>query len=345
MIPELKKAAVARALTETFGVSECEDIRRLNTEKHTSAYAFRIVVRERPYLLRVITRTDANTDPTRQFTCMKIAAEAGLAPRVLYTSIEDRVSLIDFVQARPLPASEAAVRLAVTLRALHALPPFPALLNDYDTSPTFLLRRTPLRDGFIQRFQDARILPPSETGELIQLYAQVAGVYRRDDSDLVSSHNDLKPENLVFDGERVWLVDWEAAFQNDRYSDLAVMANFVVTNDAEEQIYLRTYFGESVDEYRLARYYLMRQVVHMFYTMAFMLSGSAGRPVELALNAAAFRAFHDRMWAGDVSLADVGTKVEYGKIHLNQLLENTRGRRFQEALQIVSDRQAREASH
>src|SRR5579864_4816310 len=38
----------------------------------------------------------------------------------------------------------------------------------------------------------------------------------------------------------------EAAFLSDRYTDLAVAANFVVTNDAEEDVYLRTYFGEAV---------------------------------------------------------------------------------------------------
>ena len=128
------------ALWEAFGVSEFEDIRMLNTAKLTSAHVYRIVVRGCPYLLRVITRTDANTDPTRQFKCMKIAAEPGLAPRVLYASIEDRVSLTDFLEERPLPAAEAAVRLAMTLQALHALSPFPRLVNDYDTAPTFLLR-------------------------------------------------------------------------------------------------------------------------------------------------------------------------------------------------------------
>src|SRR5262245_44029031 len=125
MIPEAKHAAVVRALQKTFGVSEVEDIRMLNTAKLTSAYVFRIAVRGCPYLLRVITRTDANTDPTRQFRCMKLAAEARLAPAVLYTSIEDRVSLTDFLEARPLPSAEAPVRLAATLRALHGLSPFP----------------------------------------------------------------------------------------------------------------------------------------------------------------------------------------------------------------------------
>jgi hypothetical protein len=61
----------------------------------------------------------------------------------------------------------------------------------------------------------------------------------------------LKPENILFDGSRVWLVDWEAAFLNDRYFDLAMVANFVVTNDAEENAFLQTYFGEPLLEYKL----------------------------------------------------------------------------------------------
>ena len=96
-------------------------------------------------------------------------------------------------------------------------------------------------DGFVRKFQAAKILPESETEELFQGYARVASVYPRHDSHLFSSHNDLKPENILFDGDRVWLVDWEAAFLNDRYHDLAVVANFVVTNDAEEEAYLRKY--------------------------------------------------------------------------------------------------------
>src|SRR5260370_14820455 len=99
MIPEAKNAAVARALQAAFGVTEFEDIRML-TAGLSSALVFRIVVKGRPYLLRVITRTDAISDPTRQFACMKAGEEAGLAPRIWYTSVEDRVSSTCFVNAR-----------------------------------------------------------------------------------------------------------------------------------------------------------------------------------------------------------------------------------------------------
>ena len=65
-------------------------------------------------------------------------------------------------------------------------------------------------------------------------------------------------------------MDWEAAFLNDRYADLAVVANLVVTNDKEEMVYLQEYFDGPPDQYQLARFFLMRQIAHMFYAMAFL---------------------------------------------------------------------------
>jgi thiamine kinase-like enzyme len=35
-------------------------------------------------------------------------------------------------------------------------------------------------------------------------------------------------------------VDWEAAFQNDRYADLAVVANMLVANEAENRSIFKT---------------------------------------------------------------------------------------------------------
>ena len=323
MIPEAKNAAVARALREAFDVGEFEDIRIL-TSGLSSALVFRIVVRGTPYLLRIITRTDAMSDPTRQFACMKSAAEAGLAPRVWYTSTEDRISITDFVDSQPFPMREALVRLPVTIQALHTLPPFPKVVNYLDAV-----------DGFIQKFQAANILPESDTKELFEQYARLASVYPRHDSELVASHNDLKPENILFDGSRVWLVDWEAAFLNDRYFDLAMVANFVVTNDAEEEVFLRTYFGGPVSEYRQARFYLMRQVAHMSYAMVFMRLGSGGKPIEPNTNAPDFRDFHNRIWAGEISLATDEPKLQYANVHMNQLLHNMRTPRFQDALRVV----------
>jgi aminoglycoside phosphotransferase (APT) family kinase protein len=333
MIPQEKSAAVTRGLSEAFGVSEFDDISKI-TKGHTASLVFRIIVRGSPYLLKIIKRTE---DPTRHYTSMRAAAEAGVAPRVRYTSIPDRVSITDFVEAAPLPVSEALVRLPALLRRLHALPPFGRA--PFNTTCTFLINKGPTLDGFLQKFQAANILPKGESEEFLARYAEVAAVYPYDDAEMVSCHNDLfKPDNILFDGQRVWLVDWEAAFLNDRYADLAVVANQVVTNGEEEMFYLQEYFGAAPDQYQLARFFLAQQLAHMFYAMVFLHLGAMDQPIDWGGTGPGFRDYHRRMWAGEVDLADKDVKPVYGRVHWERLLRNVRQARFNEALRIVADR-------
>jgi hypothetical protein len=240
--------------------------------------------------------------------------------------VEDGISITDFVETVPLPVTEALLQIPGTLRRLHALPPFPKTFN-YVTA----------HNGFIWRFRKANLLPKDEIEEVFTRYEQVCATYPRLDSDMVSCHMDLKPENILFDGQRVWLVDWKAAFVNDRYFDLAVAANFLLTNDADELTYLDQYFGQRPSEYQRARFFLMRQVVHMFYATVFLLLGAAGKPIDQSGKLPCFREFHRRIWAGEVNLADNDLKILYGGVHWEQLLQNMRQAQFEEALRIVSD--------
>ena len=336
MIAQEKSAAVARGLSEAFGVAECEDVRVLKDLAASRVY--RIVVRGSPFLLKISMRT---SDPARHYACMTAAAEAGLAPRVWYTSTEDRVSITDFVKAVPFSATDARVRIPAALRRLHELPPFPGVPNHINTSCMFLMNKGAAVDGFLEKFRAANVLSKSESEELFARYAELTAVYPHRDSDMVSSHNDLfKPDNVLFDGERVWLVDWEAAFLNDRYADLAVVANLVAANPEEERVYLRSYFGAPPDEYQLARFFLAQQVAHMFYAMAFLWQGSAGKPIDWTETVPEFGDFHRRFWAGEVGLADFGVKTIYGRVHWERLMHNTRQGRYEEALRIISERRA-----
>ncbi|MDN5284852.1 MAG: phosphotransferase [Mucilaginibacter sp.] len=135
-------------------------------------------------------------------------------------------------------------------------------------------------------------------------------------------------------------MDWEAAFLNDRYADLAVVANFVVTNESEEKDYLKRYFGKEVNEYHYARFFLMRQVFHMSYFIFFMLlCSAAGVPIDLNLTKPDFRTFHDRIWAGEVNLANHDVRQQYALVHLEQLQHNLQLKQFDDSLHIVSNYQ------
>lgn len=330
MIPQQKTAAVTRALREAFAVTECEDIRALSEAGANPV--FRIVVGGSAFLLRLNLRAG---DVTRQYTCMKAAAEAGLAPKVWYTSAEDRLSITDFVDARPLPVAEALVRIPAALRTLHALPPFPAE-SRFNTTCTFLCNPGPALEGFLQKFRQAHLLPDHETEQLLAGHAQVAAVYPQPEADRVSCHNDLfKPDNMLFDGRRLWLVDWEAAFRNDRYADLAVVAHLIAATDADERAYLQEYFGAPPDAYQLARFYVAQQLAHVFYAIVFLFQGT---PIDWTQPAPAFTEFQRAFWSGAIKLSDPHTKALYGRVHWERLRQNLRHPRWDEALRTVSGR-------
>jgi aminoglycoside phosphotransferase (APT) family kinase protein len=330
VIPQEKTAAVTRALREALDATAFDDIKQLNGGLF-GAFVYRIVVEDRPYLLRVILRDE---DPTRHFTCMRAAAEAGLAPRALYTSVEDKVCLTEFIEPQPFQLSDALVRMPAALRALHTLPPFPTA--PFNTTCTFLLGRNPALEDFIQKVRAAAPLPKDEMDELFALYQRVTAAYPSHDPDRVSCHNDLfKSDNVVFDGSQVWLVDWEAAFLNDRYADLAVVANYVVSNDGEEEIFLSEYFGRPPDEYQRARFFLMQQLVHTFYAMVYLWLGSPGGPIG-GDPAPDLQDMHRRIWTNEIHLGDNQTKTLYGRAHWRQLRKNMRQARFDGAARIVS---------
>ena len=326
MVPEAKSAAVARALQDAFGMTSYEEIHAAATAPG-SDLAFRIVVKSRPYVLRIVMQINEQTDPQRQFACLRAAAEAGLTPRVWYASIEDGISITDFIEPLAFPLAEGFVRIPATLQRLHSLPRFPKEFN-YATA----------HKGFIWRFRGAGLLPRDQTELVFGRYEQLCAAYPRVDADMVSCHNDLKPENVVFDGERVWLLNWQAAFVNDRYFDLAIVANFVVTTEAEERKYLEQYFGRPAGDYELARFFLMRQVMHLFYAAVFLLLGSAGKSIIMPETLPSFTELHQRIWTYGSNLADNDFKIAYGTVHWERLLENLLQPRFDEAIRIVSDR-------
>ncbi|MBU2137085.1 MAG: phosphotransferase, partial [Alphaproteobacteria bacterium] len=173
----------------------------------SGARLFRLGAEGRSWLLRLDAGGDMFRDPARWQPCMRIAAAAGLAPEVRYTDAQHGVSITAFVEGRTLAAGQQGPREAMIsalgdlVRRLQATEPFPPLV-DYMDGMAALLGQ--LRAGGL-------LAPDALEAELIG-YAQLDTAYRALRPELASSHNDLNPRNILQDGARLWVVDWESAF-------------------------------------------------------------------------------------------------------------------------------------
>lgn len=76
--------------------------------------------------------------------------------------------------------------------------------------------------------------------------------------DLVFGHNDLLPGNIIDDGKRLWLIDWEYSGFNSPLFDLANLASNSEFDEARERHMLALYFDGPADADLWRRYSAMK---------------------------------------------------------------------------------------
>jgi thiamine kinase-like enzyme len=328
VIPFAKREAVLHATSTAFGGAEIESVERI-TKGASGAGIFKITVNKVEYLLRIEGAPDGLRDPARQYTCMCIAAEAGVAPPVIYANAGHGVAITGFIQSKPAQAKwarEESLRAVVTLvKKLHAAPLFPALV-DYLEGVGILIRRC----------QATRILPDKILVKYLKFYEELFAAYPRRDIELVSSHNDLNPGNVLFGNDQAWLVDWEAAFAADQYVDLAALANFFAESESDRESILQCYFGAATSDVHRARLFLMQQLNRIFYATVTLNFVAAARP-ETKLSAnhfkeAKFSNLRDEL--GQVPTLE--TRILHACTLLNDVAQDCQSSRFREAVALMN---------
>ena len=230
----------------------------------SGAVVLKVARSDQACVLRLDHPGDGFRDPARQYACHAIAAQARVAPRLLYSDCDDRVSVTAFTAMEDMVRDDRLKAVAHALARLHATPLFPPLLPFLDGM-----------DRLLADFGASHVLPADISARLTGLLGTIAPVCRAPASDIVSSHNDLNPNNVRFDGGHAVFVDWESAFAADRYVDLATLVNFFGGDDAGRTLIAETYFGRPLEAAERARLELMRQVSRLFYGV--MLLGALSR--------------------------------------------------------------------
>jgi hypothetical protein len=318
--PENLHDAVRVALSSAFGSAPVEDHQPM-LGGASGALALRITVKGRDYVLRVEARRSPLRNP-HQYTCMRIASEAGIAPALHYTDAEAGIAIIDHVVARPIQAASAH-ELAALVAKLHATNLFPAV-GDYRN----LIRRmlAHVQSGFAAGLLDSHR----------ENFERIVVACPWDPATHVSSHNDPNPRNVLFDGQRLWLIDWETAYRNDPMTDVAILAENHAPSPDQATKLLHDYLGRAARPAELARLRLMRQMVRLYY--AGLLLAPAVNPASPmdSLAAPSAEEFRASIADGTTSPVSRETLTIIGKMCLANFMAECRTPGFEESLVAVS---------
>ncbi len=153
-------------------------------------------------------------DREAEYRNSRSAAVAGVAPGVVDYSPEDGVLLVEWIDGRtfgPADLDDAATlaEVARTCARLHAGPRF---VNDFDM---FELQR-----HYLALVQTNGFRLPDRYLDFLPQVDQIRAAVAVQDEGRVPCHNDLLAANIMDDGERIWLIDFEYAGNGDACFEL-----------------------------------------------------------------------------------------------------------------------------
>ena len=265
-LPDQQRDAAHAALRHVLGTVPVDGVTAL-AGGFTTASVFRIEAGARAYVLRAEGRASPLRNP-HQYQSMRIASEAGIAPRLYYADEDSRVAVIDYIEQQPIggfaggpPALARA--LGELLRRLQATPAFPYFV-DYPAIVARLWAHV-CRTG---------LFAPGVLDPVNERLAEIRETYVWDRAASVSCHNDPVPANILYDGNRLWLIDWESAYRNDPLVDVAIMSDHFARTEELQAALLQAWLGRAPDESLRARLEQVAALTRLYYAGVF-LSASA----------------------------------------------------------------------
>ncbi|MFI7589270.1 phosphotransferase [Spongisporangium articulatum] len=149
----------------------------------------------------------------------RAAAASGAAPDVVCRSVAEEVLVVAWVEGRTLgPADvrrdDMLPRLADVCRTLHAGPRFPVDFDMFD-----------VQGRYLRIVQERGFRLPAGYLDLMPAFERMRAALAVRPAPTVPCHNDLLAENFLDDGNRLWVVDFEYAGNNEPAFELGNIAS------------------------------------------------------------------------------------------------------------------------
>jgi thiamine kinase-like enzyme len=189
-----------------------------------------------------------------------IAAAAGVGAPVIEYRPADRVLVLGFLEGRTLTNADVADpatldRIAVACRALHSAGRFVCDFDMFDVQARYLAAA-----------RGAGIAIPAGYDELMPAFAAARAALAIQAEGTVPCNNDLLAANFIDDGDRVWLIDYEYAGNNDPCFELGNIAGECgLAADALTAL-VTAYYGRTRRS-RIARAELFRLISRYGWTL------------------------------------------------------------------------------
>jgi thiamine kinase-like enzyme len=233
--------------SEVPSLSEIKNITKLNGG--LTNVNFRIDTSQESYVVRVSepSSTTLGINRDNEYINSKRAHEAGLGAEVIHRIIEKNMLIIKWIDAKTLHPDDIInqpslmPRITNALKLLHAGPSFQGEFN----FPV-------MRKKYLEIVTRSGYFIPDQYLELLPLIENLEQAIACTPEEKVPCNNDLLAENLMDDGNKIWIIDYEYAGQNEASFEIGNFAHEVELSDKQLTELCAAYWGQN-DTYKFAR--------------------------------------------------------------------------------------------
>lgn len=209
---------------------------------------FRVTVDGTSYFVRVPGESTEllAIDRKNEVYNTRAAAQAGVAPSVLYYLPECEVMVLKFLDGRTMSKEilnqpEMPTRMAQAIKQLHTGPRFYSDFNMFQ-----------LMDYYLKLCEERNIKIPAGYLERMPTVRRIEEAMSVRPLPTVPCNNDLLAENYIDDGERLWLIDYEYSGNNDPTFELGNTCQEMEFDDSQIREVCAAYFGDATAD-KIAR--------------------------------------------------------------------------------------------
>jgi len=180
-----------------------------------------------------------------EYECSRLASQIGIAPEPTAFLEPEGYIVARFISGTGISAQEIGSedninRVVESLKAYHAIEFFPGSFSPFRVA-----------EEYTRTARSFNVQLPDKMEWYLEKSRQIErAMYGREPLTLRPCHNDLLNGNFIDDGTRIRILDWEYAGMGDIFFDLGNFAIQHEFNDAQDDILLKAYFGNSTDSHR-----------------------------------------------------------------------------------------------
>jgi thiamine kinase-like enzyme len=228
----------------------------------SAATLYRCDISSTPYVLRLL---PFNADPqTRlhQIRIAELAGNIGVGPKIHFIDPHHEGIIMEFLFGRTVQYGEfedqdKLQQMAHLLKKLHqSSEAFPIAISPFTRFQNFVLKG-----------QKAKTVYPERFFEIQDLMKHLEKLLWIDSDQMVPTHLDLHPENILFSNNQFLLVDWVNGGMSDLFFDLANFSVFQCLTETQNINLLRYYLGRDPTEFEWRRF-ILSQPIRLFVIAA-----------------------------------------------------------------------------